>query len=312
MTDFKKFLMNLLGILTTLLSLVVIYLMLYTTGAIVELTVSTIVEFGVLGAIAIYTKTFWYADTEYKVKSSDKYIKARETVLTELESITDANDFDMYIAVQNTINYNRYMANKCKHLTLANFKPPIWYHIDNFFRIISFQRKLSKLELFNRYVSRCERWAGRLHKLSSSGILTLSNHQFIDDRNHAGRYKASYIVFGTILSTSLLLVSSMVIFQQKEGIDMIATFTKLAMYVVTILFNIITTITTAHVNTEREDFEYFRRILSICDGYSKFRECPFTVDKVNYLLEVDDGNNTSDAESRENANSNVSAVRFTA
>ena len=296
-TRFKKFLFNMLGVITTVIGLAVIYLVLYTTGTITKITVSTVIEFITITVIAIYTKTFWYTDAEYKIKASDVYIDKRKTVVEELNNITDIHDFDKYIEVQNIMNYNKYMSNKCKMLTLKNFRPNFGWQLVNLIRTIFGLEPFSNLELFNKRICRYERRANRLHKLSSSAILTLSESQLVDDRNYAGKRRFEYIIFGSIVSIAILLFTAIVGFKSREDIDTLATATKLVIYAATILCNIVMTVITAQLTVENEDYSYFRRILNICDGYAKYREQPFTVSKDTYILTEDDyGNNTSNAE----------------
>ena len=99
----KTFLINSLGIISTILMVGVIYIILWLEGSITRPDRSVLIEFGITTALAIYCKVFWYKSTENKVRTSDEYIAAKNDLSNAItEAIPNARDFDKFIDNENT------------------------------------------------------------------------------------------------------------------------------------------------------------------------------------------------------------------
>lgn len=277
----KLIIMNSLGIVTTLLAIVVIYLILYTQSSINILDEQTWIELGIAGSLSIYCKVFWYKSTESKIRFSEEY-KSNEQKVTDCidEIVTDINDFDKFIDVQNVINYNNYVSARCKNITVKNYKLSFRNKLYNKFH----KNKKTKVQFYNEYVYAVERKAAALHKLSASNITSLSSSDIIDDRNFADTHKRSYIVFSTVFSLVFIALLAAITFTRRDDVDVLVAFIKLAMYTASMLFSIIQAIVSANFIIKTDDVAYFRRIIRIIEKYDTYKRNPFNVERVSYIV----------------------------
>ena len=281
----KTVMINLLGIFTSILMVAVIYILLYLKGVIGPPDSSAVIEFCIITGLAIYCKIFWYKSCENKVRTSEGYLKDKQALADEVdEVITDAYDFDKFIDVENTLNYNRYMISKCKTITPDNYKLSL---ADKLYRL--FHRKIATTKSFfyQRYVAKCERKATKINQLSASRILTGSSCELVDDRNFAKRDKLRYIIFGTVISVALFGLMSLIDFDRRSDIDAVETAAKMAMYVISMIFTILITILSATFNTRQDDYDYMRRTYKILDKYRNYKLKPITAEKVNFRIDLE-------------------------
>ncbi|MBR4889685.1 MAG: hypothetical protein IKU15_00310 [Clostridia bacterium] len=299
MKSWKTMLLNSLGVLSTILSMVVIYLILYTTGVIKTLNSRTLIEFGVMTFLAIVARSFWYLSTENSIRTSDKYLKNKGNLIDYIDTeVLDMQDFDNFIDNENLRNFNLYIMNKCRTMTLDNFKLSFGDKLDKLGRRLTFRKQRTKLEYFNRRILKTERKAMKIHKLSSSNIVTLSNSNYglTDDRNNAAKSKIIYFIGSTVTSILMMAVTSMVSFSSNEDVDTLAAATKMALYCSSILSSILQTIFNAHTAVQRDDIDYFKRIEAIITKYKTYKTNPIIVKRLNYLLceeEVNNADNSS-------------------
>ena len=296
----KAFIMNSLGIITTILAIVVMYLILYTQSSINILDEQTWVELTIVGGLSIYCKIFWYKSAESKIRFSEEY-KNNEKKVTDCidEVVTDINDFDKFIDVQNIINYNNYVSSRCKNVTVKNYKLTFGDKLYNLFH----KKKKTTLQFFNEYVYSIERKAAKIHKLSSSNITSLSYSNIIDDRNFSKIHKLysniiddsnfskihkrNYLTFSTVCSVAFITLLASITFQRKNDVDMLIAFIKLTTYTVSMLFAIIQSVVTANFVIKTDDIAYFRRIIRIIEKYEAYKNKPFTIERVNYIIDED-------------------------
>lgn len=280
----KAFIMNGLGIITTILAIVVMYLILYTQSSINILDEQTWVELTIVGGLSIYCKIFWYKSAESKIRFSEEY-KNNEKKVTDCidEVVTDINDFDKFIDVQNIINYNNYVSSRCKNVTVKNYKLTFGNKLYNLFH----KKKKTTLQFFNEYVYSIERKAAKIHKLSSSNITSLSYSNIIDDRNFSKIHKRNYLAFSTVCSVAFITLLASITFQRKNDVDMLIAFIKLTTYTVSMLFAIIQSVVTANFVIKTDDIAYFRRIIRIIEKYEAYKNKPFTIERVNYIIDED-------------------------
>lgn len=289
---FKNWLVQLLGVLTTVLSLVLIYLILFTDGVLRELSAAMVIEFLTVIFIGISTKFFWYTSTESSIRSSDQYLEKRAVVAEAIDTnIDDAKQFDEFIEVENDNNYNKYVSNRCKNMTLDNYKMSLfdWLHW-------LFKRE-NKLFYMKRYMLKVERNANKQHKLSGANIrsMTQTADGLTDDRNKAGSKKLTFLWLGSTISFALMLFTAIVVFETKSDLDIKYAILKMVMYVSQILFSILQSILKAKMTVSTEDLAYFNRILSIVEKYQAYKKEPYTVTRISYIPEVTDANtNQSD------------------
>lgn len=279
-TKFKTILINSLGLLTTLAMIAVIYILLYLEGAVGKPDKDVLIEFSIITALAVYCKTFWYKSSENSVRTSKQYVEDRQALSDEIDNTIDnPYVFDEFISIENTINYNRYMDSKCKHLTPKNYTLRLRDKIYNIF----YGKRDTKFHLI-RYILACERRAQKINQLSASRITSGSQCQLIDDRNFARKHKFNYIVFGTILSIALFGLMSMMVFERKEDIDPYVVAIKMVTYVGSMIFNILSTIISATSSTKADDYDYMRRIYKILDRYTRYKTEPIVVTKIDYIM----------------------------
>lgn len=311
----KSFFKHAMGVLSTGLAIIVIYLLLWTTGKIDPLSSETIIEFCIVYGLTIYTKIFWYKDTELKVREDETYIENKNTVLDAIDTVTDIDDFDNFIDNLNIQNFNTVINNHCKLLTPLNYKLSLsdkW----NLSLMRVFNRKKYKsitdikLFYFNRYCYKIENKASKVHKLSSSRILTMSRQDLLDDRNFAAHNRNRYIVTGSIISFIIVMALAPLSFVSKEDVDVIATVLKMLTYLLSIFFNIIFTIFNARIETLASDFEYFRKLLNIIDRYNNYKSNPIKCIKISYAKEVDYANTANNSRKEISADSNDIVNRF--
>ena len=282
----------------------VIYILLYLDGAIGAPDKNVIIEFLIITALAVYCKTFWYKSSENSVRTSKQYIEDRQALSDEIDTVIDnPYTFDEFISVENTINYNRYMDSKCKHLTIKNYKLRFRDKIYNIF----YGKKDAHFHLI-RYILRCERRAQKINQLSASRITSGSQCQLIDDRNFSKRHKLNYIIFGTILSIALFGLMSIMVFERKENIDSYAVAIKMVTYIGSMVFNILSTIISATSSTKADDYDYMRRIYKILDRYTRYKAEPIVITKIDYiaLLQNDDEHSKNCAEVNNGVNNKSS------
>lgn len=288
MKKWKTLILNLLGLVTTAATIAIIYFVLYLQGTIKHIGQSTVIEFIVMIILSTSTKFFWYMSTESSIRNSDKYIEKRDLALGAInESITDQQDFDKFIDVQNLVNYNTFVSNRCKGLTPKNYKLTFANKLTNIKRRLAHQRPLTPREFLNAYIMRVERKANAIHKLSASNIVNLNDSEdgLIDDRNDANKSKRNYLISSTVMSIVTMFANAMIGFMPNSDVDKSAALVKMVMYSVTILMSILQAIFKAYVSVQINDTAYFRKIINILEKYVSYKESPVSIEKVNYYFE---------------------------
>jgi hypothetical protein len=288
MKKWKTLLLNLLGLVTTVGTIAVIYFVLYLQGSIKHLGQDTVIEFAVMIILSSSTKFFWYMSTESSIRNSEKYIKRKDLAIDAInEIVKDQQDFDNFIDIQNLVNYNTYVSNRCKGLTPNNYKLTFRHKLINLFRRLAHLRPRTRREFLNAYVLRVERKASKIHKLSASNIVNLSDDEdgLIDDRNKAAKAKTKYLVMGTLFSIVSMFATAMIGFAPNPNVDMKAATVKMVMYSANILMAILQTIFKAYLSVSTNDTVYFRKIVNILEKYESYRENPVVINKVSYYVE---------------------------
>lgn len=288
MKKWKTLLLNLLGLVTTIGTIAVIYFVLYLQGSIKHLGQDTVIEFIVMIILSSSTKFFWYMSTESSIRNSEKYIKRKDLAIDAInEIVKDQQDFDNFIDIQNLVNYNTYVSNRCKGLTPNNYKLTFRHKLINLFRRLAHLRPRTRREFLNAYVLRVERKASKIHKLSASNIVNLSDDEdgLIDDRNKAAKAKTKYLVMGTLFSIVSMFATAMIGFAPNPNVDMKAATVKMVMYSANILMAILQTIFKAYLSVSTNDTVYFRKIVNILEKYEAYKENPVTINKVSYYVE---------------------------
>ena len=288
MKKWKTLLLNLLGLVTTVGTIAVIYFVLYLQGSIKHLGQDTVIEFTVMIILSGSTKFFWYMSTESSIRNSEKYIKRKDLAIDAInEIVKDQQDFDKFIDIQNLVNYNTYVSNRCKGLTPNNYKLTFRHKLINLFRRLAHLRPRTRREFLNAYVLRVERKASKIHKLSASNIVNLSDDEdgLIDDRNKAAKAKTKYLVMGTLFSIVSMFATAMIGFAPNPNVDMKAATVKMVMYSANILMAILQTIFKAYLSVSTNDTVYFRKIVNILEKYESYKENPVTINKVSYYVE---------------------------
>ncbi len=288
MKKWKTLLLNLLGLVTTVGTIAVIYFVLYLQGSIKHLGQDTVIEFAVMIILSSSTKFFWYMSTESSIRNSEKYIKRKDLAIDAInEIVKDQQDFDNFIDIQNLVNYNTYVSNRCKGLTPNNYKLTFRHKLINLFRRLAHLRPRTRREFLNAYVLRVERKASKIHKLSASNIVNLSDDEdgLIDDRNKAAKAKTKYLVMGTLFSIVSMFATAMIGFAPNPNVDMKAATVKMVMYSANILMAILQTIFKAYLSVSTNDTVYFRKIVNILEKYESYKENPVTINKVSYYVE---------------------------
>lgn len=288
MKKWKTLLLNLLGLVTTVGTIAVIYFVLYLQGSIKHLGQDTVIEFVVMIILSSSTKFFWYMSTESSIRNSEKYIKRKDLAIDAInEIVKDQQDFDNFIDIQNLVNYNTYVSNRCKGLTPNNYKLTFRHKLINLFRRLAHLRPRTRREFLNAYVLRVERKASKIHKLSASNIVNLSDDEdgLIDDRNKAAKAKTKYLVMGTLFSIVSMFATAMIGFAPNPNVDMKAATVKMVMYSANILMAILQTIFKAYLSVSTNDTVYFRKIVNILEKYESYRENPVVINKVSYYVE---------------------------
>lgn len=288
MKKWKTLLLNLLGLVTTIGTIAVIYFVLYLQGSIKHLGQDTVIEFTVMIILSSSTKFFWYMSTESSIRNSEKYIKRKDLAIDAInEIVKDQQDFDNFIDIQNLVNYNTYVSNRCKGLTPNNYKLTFRHKLINLFRRLAHLRPRTRREFLNAYVLRVERKASKIHKLSASNIVNLSDDEdgLIDDRNKAAKAKTKYLVMGTLFSIVSMFATAMIGFAPNPNVDMKAATVKMVMYSANILMAILQTIFKAYLSVSTNDTVYFRKIVNILEKYDAYKENPVAINKVSYYVE---------------------------
>lgn len=287
MKKWKIILINGLGAITTVATIAIIYFVLYLQGIIRHIDQATVIEFLVLIILSGSTKFFWYSSTESSIRNSKSYTDKKESALAAIkEIVVDQQDFDKFIDNENDKNYNRYVSNHCKNLTIRNFRPTIWNKLENLYRKFKKLPPKTNVEFLNDYVHHIERKANGLHKLSASNILSLSVSEegLTDDRNMASSAKMRYLIGGSILSIVTTFATAMISFQTNADVDTKAAAVKMVMYSANILMSILQTIIKALLTVSSSDTEYFRKIVNILEKYEDYKVNPEKVVRVEYEI----------------------------
>ena len=287
MKKWKIILINGLGALTTVATIAIIYFVLYLQGVIQHISQATVIEFLVLIILSGSTKFFWYTSTESSIRNGKSYNEKKESALAAIkEIVVDQQDFDKFIDNENDKNYNRYVSNHCKNLTIRNFRPTFLNKIENLYRKFKKLPLKTNVDFLNDYVHRIERKANALHKLSASNILSLSVSEegLTDDRNNASSEKMKYLVGGSILSIITTFATAMISFQPNADVDTKAAAVKMVMYSANILMSILQTIIKALITVGTSDTEYFRKIINILEKYEDYKVKPERVTRVEYEI----------------------------
>lgn len=297
---FKNWIVQGLGIFTTVLSIALIYLILFKDGKLRDVSFAMIIEFVTIIIIAVSTKFFWYTSTESNIRTSQQYLDKRKVVSEAInDNVDNAKDFDDFIELENDNNYNKYVSSRCKHMTANNYKMTLFDRIHWLFK------RKPKLWYMNQYILRVERKANKLHKLSGHCIrsLTQSKDGLTDDRNNANIKKMRFLWTGAVFSFISMFFTAAIVFESKTDIDLQYAILKMIMYVFQILFSILQSILKARSTVSNEDTAYFNRVLSIVEKYVAYKTKPYTVEKVSYIVEeVNDGSDNRNSEKEADVN----------
>lgn len=277
---FKNILIQLLGVFSTLLSVSVIYLILFKDGQLREISAAMLIEFAIVIVLAISTKFFWYTSTESSIRTGKQYLEKRTVVSSAIEeTITDAKNFDDFIEVENDSNYNKYVSNYCKNITVNNYKMTF------FDRIHQLVKHKPKSWYMIRYMLKIEHKASRQHKLSGANIrsMTQSVIGLTDDRNYANHKKITFLWTGAVFSVITMFFTAAIAFEDKTDIDIQYAILKMVMYVSQILFSILQAILKARMTVSNEDLAYFNKVISILEKYETYKKQPYVVEKISYI-----------------------------
>lgn len=284
MDNWKRTLINLLGVITTAATLIVIYFVLYMTGVIKTIDKHVITEFVIVLVLTTSVKTFWYSSVESTYYSSQEYTDKITNTSTEVDkTVTDANDFDEFIKYENINNYNKVIMSKCEGITIENYKYRWFDNIERFFRWFSMTRK-DKGHYVRKFIHRVERRAMRVHKLSGSNILSFSTTRYglTDDRNPVKSAKFWYIMSGMIISTVLTFITAMLSFSPNPDVDTRAATIKFISYAIQIMYAILQTILNASTTVKRGINTYCNNIITILDKYEAYKTSPSESKLINY------------------------------
>jgi hypothetical protein len=291
MENWKRTLINLLGVLTTAATLVVIYFVLFMTGIIKTLDKHILTEFALVLVLITSVKMFWYSSVESSYYSSDEYRdKINATSQRIDESVVNANDFDEFISYENIHNYNKVILNKCEGLTINNYKYRWFDNLERMFRW-PFACK-DKRYYVEKFVRRVERKAMRVHKLSGSNILSFSTTRYglTDDRNPVKQAKLRYIISGIVVSTVLTFITAMLSFSPNPNTDTRAAVIKFISYTIQIMYAILQTILNANTSVKHGIRSYCNNIITIIDKYDAYKANPQKPTILNYMEGLTHGN----------------------
>lgn len=296
MNDFKNIILNILGVITTAATLVVIYFVLFLSGVINELTSEIIVEYLIILMLALSVKSFWYVSIENSIRTSASYLALEQNVVDTMNAeVEDAYDFDTFVYAENINNYNKYVSSRCMCLTVDNYKYKFRDKLEILVRKIVNKPK-DKLYYANRYVRRVEYKATKIHKLSSANILTFnqSSDGLTDDRNAANKSKVLYLLGGAVLSAVVMFATAVISFTAKDLDDTRAAVIKMIMYSMQIVLAILQTVLQASANVKRGDTAYFRKLINIFERYHSYKLNPvmpkyiqITLKEVDYAVNSD-------------------------
>lgn len=300
MENWKRTLVNLLGVITTAATLVVIYFVLFMVGVINRIDQKIITEFIIVLVLTTSVKTFWYSSVESTYYSSEEYTRRITETSTEIDRcVTDAVNFEEFIKYENINNYNKVILNKCEGLTVKNYRYR-WF--DNLERVGRYICGASKPKRYYvvKFIHRIERRAMRVHKLSSASILAFSTTRYglTDDRNPVKRAKLSYILSGIIISTTLTFITAMLSFSPNPDTDTKAAVIKFIAYAIQIMYAILQTILSASTTVRRGINTYCNNLLTILSKYESYKETGLVPVIINYEEELENGstlNNTDTA-----------------
>ena len=288
MDNWKRTLINLLGVLTTAATLVVIYFVLFMTGVIKALDKHIITEFTIVLVLTTSVKTFWYASVENNYYNSDEYNEKIVATSNAIDAaVTNAHDFDEFIKYENINNYNKVILNKCEGLTVNNYKYRWFDNIERFCRAICMLPKTKEHYVY-KFIHRVERKAMRIHKLSGSNILSFSTTRYglTDDRNPVHRAKAWYILSGIIVSTSLTFVTAMISFSPNPDTDTRAAAIKFISYAIQIMYAILQTILHASTSVKQGASKYCNNIMAILNKYDAYKLTKIIPKLIDYREEL--------------------------
>lgn len=297
MENWKRTLVNFLGVLTTSATLVVIYFVLFMTGVIKSIDKHILTEFAIVLVLITSVKTFWYSSVESSYYSSDEYHTKMTTTSTRLdECVQDANDFDVFIKYENINNHNKVILNKCEGLTIENYRYRLRDRIEQVFRWPMHTKP--KEYYVMKYVHRVERRAMRIHKLSSANILSFSTTRYglTDDRNPVKRAKLQYIMSGIVISTVLTFVTAMLSFSPNPDTDTKAAMIKFISYAIQIMYAILQTILSASNTVQRGIREYCNNIVTILDRYEAYKVLHKQPKLINYMEDFIYGRSVNDTD----------------
>lgn len=291
MENWKRTLVNLLGIITTAATLVVIYFVLFMVGAINHVDQKIITEFVIVLVLTTSVKTFWYSSVESTYYSSDEYNqRILETSNAIDNSVKDAVDFETFIKYENINNYNKVVLNKCEGLTVKNYRYRWFDNLERIGRYICGISKPKKHYVI-KFIHRMERRAMRIHKLSSASILAFSTTRYglTDDRNPVKRAKLTYILSGIVISTTLTFVTAMLSFGPNPDTDTKAAVIKFVAYAIQIMYAILQTILSASTTVRRGINTYCNNILTILAKYESYKTTGLIPVIINYEEELENG-----------------------
>lgn len=239
-----------IGGIITLLTLIILFGVVFVGVGIVELNQTFLVELTLVSILAIQTRFFWYTQTEINVLLDPELIKAKDVY----DNLVDASkinitELDECLKEMDEENYNEFVKGYMGHVTPEN----------------SGQRKYDKM------MAKARRKADRIKKLRSSDILTRGDTKVLyDSKNYMGQEKFTYQIVSSVVSVAITIVLASIAFNNIT-LSWESAFRYIT-YVWSIISAAIMTVFTAKRKTVKEFRSHLSRLQFILDKFLVWRE----------------------------------------
>lgn len=243
--DFK----NLFAGMTTIAILVILFMIIFIKGDLVEPTPEFFIELGIVSFLMILVKVNWYDWAESRRMRQDDIVTAKNTYDQIVdENITDIYDFENFLKELNAENRENYVKRKMKNRTKENCP--------------KYDKLLAKYQ---------KQAIIRVKEIKACDVKTRGDTvNLVDAKNYQKQKKIMYETLSTICS--IFCTIALAILGVKELMMNVANLFRYLSYVGSVIITMLRTISRANRNTETEVFDHLKRLQFISDKYKNWKD----------------------------------------
>lgn len=260
-----------LSFILTGLVVIALFGIIFIQADLVTPSASFFLELGIVSALSVMMKVWWYDYAEDKALNEEDLKKEREDYFKFVDTrVQDTNDLDKYLVILNQENREHFIKTKLGCRTPKNMaKKTHWMCLWH-----PSYKKLTKEEIgqirYDKLYFKILRKADKIRPVKSEEIIALSDSVLLyDSKNHLKEKKRAFQTVTTIVS--VLLTTFLAMIALKELMLNWENVFRYVFYLVAITFTITWTLLKGYRQTRDETFDYLNRLKFIVDKYDTYK-----------------------------------------